>query len=759
MQIESPTIGPSPFRSRKGLEMTCPHCGQSKTCGHCGRENIRTKGIIQDAAQWLADRWAKLEERYGRKVALTMAVAGLATFPIPGNVTAIIAAAEAIRAIQGWVSKNLSLDEIKSLSGEMKYIYRGWKIQPMLKGGWKVTKSPEDHRAGKQFQTEEEAKRWVDSQPEGMFGSKSAQRDQTVHNSRTGESGLVVRVVGDVAVVQVKPSGQGDDGIREWKVSDCVPVGEKDLDVEELLRRFLAQREEKGIKLRGPKLNPTTHYWEDEVVRPGTKIEYTGSRFGAKPGIYTVNFLGNNPSYGGFQIFTHEGPAFSVDDPDVRVKALTHSRFMLQGLVQEFRSFMEKLRSFGVRVPSLSDEQIAKTLEQAMDEAERQEGFRGRKTKSIGTQAIMDSVRQFNANPSLSALRRIKDEILQMTDDEASAVARKLSPGWRSDEAKEDAANEVYYTLLQKVSGRKHITLPPVVYTERWAIPMMKSSPFLGRMGVLTKDQGRWVTIGSHEGEGGSRVYIEDGKIRKGPSGVEGKPIADVDQNKEPGTPGGPKESEESKPVKEQKEDKPAEVRVFQSSRVREGFSYRQPPEIKNWMDGVFVSEYDPKELEAIDVYSQTEFRSINEDLRAGDDEPGPKDPGRVSSWTYSKSRVQFIDKAIQKNQLSEAVKVFRGFNCLECLKKMKVGEVFQDKAFFSTSLDSSVSGDFLTGRNAKEDRRGDVMLEISLPKGTNVGRGSQAHESELLLPRKSKFRIKKITKGSPTKVEVEYEK
>ena len=766
----------------KGLKK---NCGWDCDCGACRRSLRKSleKGIIQDAARWLADRWAQLEERYGRKVALTMAVAGLATFPIPGNVTAIIAAAEAIRAIQGWVSKNMTEDE------------------------------------------------------------------------------------------------------------------QKDLDVADLLRRFLAKKEEKGFGENCPHC--------------GTPMERGDD--------------GN---------CNHCGKPWPA-------KTLTHSRYMLHDLVNEFRQFMERLRQYGIRVPSLSDEQIARTLEQAIDEAERQEGFRGRKhitlppvvqdeswscgaaavasvcqwfgiepdtegeairalgsspsdgtppwniveileanglateagdwfdlddlkarhldrghpvlvpiqmygnpneyeanegghwvvlegvregkvfiqdpvsgqvemevedfkarwhdsgadgtpyekfgiacwkpavagAKSIGTQAVMDLVRQFNSGPSLSGLRRIKDEMLQLTDEEASAVARKLYPGWRSDESKEDAAIEVFYLLANKVRGKN---IPSIVYTERWAIPMMKSSPFLGRMGVLTKDAGRWVTIGSHEGEGGSRVYIEDGKIRKGPSGVEGKPIAEVDQNKEPGTPGGPKEkpkeSDEDQSKKRDVEnakeaiakleaagkkkeanqlraslrdlekpgkEKAPQVRVFQSGRVREGFSYRQPPEIKEWMNEAFASKYDPAEQKVIDGYSQTEYETINDDLRSGEESE--------SEWT--KSRVEVIDKAIQKNRLPEAVKVFRGFNCPSCLKKLKEGGIFQDKAFFSTSLDESVPGEFLN----KEP--GDIMFHITLPKGTNAGRGSKADESELILPRGSKFRIKKISKGKPTKVEVEYEK
>mgnify|MGYP001579602374 CR=1 FL=1 len=68
----------------------------------------------QAAGKWLADKWKALEERYGRKAALTMAVASLATFPVPFNVTAIIGIAEGIRGIHGYFSKEFSGEERKT---------------------------------------------------------------------------------------------------------------------------------------------------------------------------------------------------------------------------------------------------------------------------------------------------------------------------------------------------------------------------------------------------------------------------------------------------------------------------------------------------------------------------------------------------------------------------------------------------------------------------------------------------------------------
>lgn len=62
----------------------------------------------------------------------------------------------------------------------------------------------------------------------------------------------------------------------------------------------------------------------------------------------------------------------------------THFRYMLSGLVQEFRQFLDKLRMYGMRVPYLTDEQIGRTLEAAIDEAEHQEGYKSLKIEVKG---------------------------------------------------------------------------------------------------------------------------------------------------------------------------------------------------------------------------------------------------------------------------------------------------------------------------------------------------------------------------------------
>lgn len=76
------------------------------------RSEEEQKGLttsVQSAGKWLAKKWAALESRYGRRAALTMALASIATLPLPGNVTVIIAAAEAIRGLHNYFQNNMDM--------------------------------------------------------------------------------------------------------------------------------------------------------------------------------------------------------------------------------------------------------------------------------------------------------------------------------------------------------------------------------------------------------------------------------------------------------------------------------------------------------------------------------------------------------------------------------------------------------------------------------------------------------------------------
>lgn len=74
------------------------------------RSKYRRKDIlssVEKAGSYVAYQWERLESRYGRRAALTMALAMIASSPLPGNIAAIVAAAEAIRGVQTYFRKDL----------------------------------------------------------------------------------------------------------------------------------------------------------------------------------------------------------------------------------------------------------------------------------------------------------------------------------------------------------------------------------------------------------------------------------------------------------------------------------------------------------------------------------------------------------------------------------------------------------------------------------------------------------------------------
>lgn len=71
--------------------------------GHKSLETEDDKGIgatLESAGRWLAAKWAKLEARHGRRMALAIALSQLSPVPFVG--TAVIAIAEATRGLRGY---------------------------------------------------------------------------------------------------------------------------------------------------------------------------------------------------------------------------------------------------------------------------------------------------------------------------------------------------------------------------------------------------------------------------------------------------------------------------------------------------------------------------------------------------------------------------------------------------------------------------------------------------------------------------------
>lgn len=94
---------PTDRSGQRTLELTGQYARQALELYERGQKNleVETKGLLDSAARLLADQWNSLESRYGRKIALGMLAAILATLPIPGNVAAVLAAAEVGRYFRG----------------------------------------------------------------------------------------------------------------------------------------------------------------------------------------------------------------------------------------------------------------------------------------------------------------------------------------------------------------------------------------------------------------------------------------------------------------------------------------------------------------------------------------------------------------------------------------------------------------------------------------------------------------------------------
>ena len=137
----------------------------------------------------------------------------------------------------------------------------------------------------------------------------------------------------------------------------------------------------------------------------------------------------------------------------------------------------------------------------------------------------------------------------------------------------------------------------------------------------------------------------------------------------------------------------------------------------------------------AVKTYQGLHGYGINEALR---------DP-LISEEQYQDD-INGLDNAINSApSLSEPLTVFRGIkgNGLDFFESLKVGDIYQDKGFVSTTLDTQVATDFSTNSMYQG-----IVLRYKLPAGTKgffpagVTGLEASYESEFVLPRNSKFKV-----------------
>jgi hypothetical protein len=148
--------------------------------------------------------------------------------------------------------------------------------------------------------------------------------------------------------------------------------------------------------------------------------------------------------------------------------------------------------------------------------------------------------------------------------------------------------------------------------------------------------------------------------------------------------------------------------------------------EFKDWEARV-KSDANEAQFAAIDDYTANGYRDTNNVLRTGD----------TPQFSDTLDQIQGLDAALAAAPKVKAdTVVYRGMNAKR-LESLKVGDVYQDKGFVSTSVDFGAS--FADHSSAK--------MTIVLPKDSKAGAyverlSSNSRELEWIMPRGSMFEI-----------------
>lgn len=262
---------------------------------------------------------------------------------------------------------------------------------------------------------------------------------------------------------------------------------------------------------------------------------------------------------------------------------------------------------------------------------------------------------------------------------------------------------------------------------ERESIPLS----FLPSFGV----KGRWVTIPANgPGGGGSPVYIDEGgEIEKGPEGTVGKKPDELGSKK-------PEDKKPKKPVvkpSEREEGKKPEAKIPEREESSEEekpvtFTSRKDSGLAAMMakdtHGKWAEKLTKEQKNSIDVYTGESYKGINKQLRSG------------VLGEYNSKITASMDSAIDSAPpFPYRAKMYRGVGP-GLIDKLNEGDVFEDKAFVSTSINKSAADEFAD----------DSMIEIIIPKGTKAisvdaikeGTAYYITENEYILSRNSKFRV-----------------
>lgn len=147
-------------------------------------------------------------------------------------------------------------------------------------------------------------------------------------------------------------------------------------------------------------------------------------------------------------------------------------------------------------------------------------------------------------------------------------------------------------------------------------------------------------------------------------------------------------------------------------------------------------------EIQAINAYSGSVYKAINSYLRKNAD---AKDAGKPYEQPYIGDKIKNIDAVMKRSRMTEATIVYRGMTgaIANQIRQAKPGSIVREAGYASTSLYNSVAkGSF--GYDG-------IVMKLLLPKGNSAyimnGRGASLFpgEHEVLLPRGSRFKIRKV--------------
>jgi hypothetical protein len=195
------------------------------------------------------------------------------------------------------------------------------------------------------------------------------------------------------------------------------------------------------------------------------------------------------------------------------------------------------------------------------------------------------------------------------------------------------------------------------------------------------------------------------------------------------------KEADGWKPIADQKNEKPVEeIKSTQSKNVTD----EERAALKEYQSGVYNS--------AIGGYA-----NIQAYLRNGKPKFGTF---TAKEKAIADEVVKNVSSAIQKHKLDKPMTVYRGVKVnkdepgSKIYADLKVGDIFSDKGFTSTTTSKTVQGKFSEKLNRSDIP---VSIEISLKPGDAalpMDRYHKSNEKEVLLDRNTKFKVLSVHDG-----------